>query len=271
MLLPTFEATRTEAQQLRPYQTIESQGIVWYTWGSPENKTTRESATNTHAGLTTITKGTRKMATPDSTPNLPTKQCTKCGTTYPADPTFWHKDKNRKDGLSPWCKTCNCKNAKNWKKNNPERKRELNRAWVKANPEKQKESNDKWEAKNPEKLRAKARRWYAAHSEQCRTRSKQWRVANPSKVILQKHRRRALKLHVECVNTPFDAQAQLKRQHGKCYYCHCKLAVYHIEHVIPLSRGGSDHPDNKVLACPACNLSKRDKLPHEFTKGGRLL
>ena len=270
-MLPTFEATKNEAQQLRPYQTIESQGVVWYTRSSSINKTTHESATNTNVGLTVQGRVSSMSATTDSTPDLPTKQCTKCGATHPADPAFWHKDKNRKDGLSPWCKTCNSKNAKNWKKNNPERKRELNRAWVKANPEKQKESNDRWAAKNPEKLRAKARRWYAAHPEQCRTRSKQWRVANPSKVILQKHRRRALKLHVEGAGIPFDAQAQLKRQHGKCYYCQCKLTEYHIDHVIPLTRGGSDHPDNKVLACPSCNLKKYNRLPHEWTKGGRLL
>lgn len=267
-MLPGLEITkpRTEAQTLRPYQEVESQDVVWYTMGSFINKTTHESAENTDVGLTTITKGTRKMATSDST----TKTCTKCKQTYPATIEYWHKDKNRKDGLSPWCKDCNCANAKKWKRNNPERKRELNRQWQQANPEKYKLSNQKWAEKNPEKIRAKSRRWYAAHTDICRKKSKQWRVANPSKVILQKHRRRALKQGVDS-SSSFDEQAQLKRQHGKCYYCQTKLTEYHIDHVVPLSRGGSDHPDNKVLACPSCNLHKYNRLPHEWSKGGRLL
>lgn len=47
-----------------------------YNIDSSTNKTTHESATNTDAGLTTITKGSRKMATIDSTPDsgTPSKQ-----------------------------------------------------------------------------------------------------------------------------------------------------------------------------------------------------
>ena len=31
-----------------------------------------------------------------------------------------------------------------------------------------------------------------------------------------------------------------------------------IEHIIPLARGGSSEEDNLWLACPRCNLHKRD-------------
>lgn len=34
------------------------------------------------------------------------KRCTKCGSEYPATPEYFHKDKNRKDGLYPTCKLC---------------------------------------------------------------------------------------------------------------------------------------------------------------------
>ncbi|MBZ5623051.1 MAG: HNH endonuclease [Acidobacteriia bacterium] len=37
-----------------------------------------------------------------------------------------------------------------------------------------------------------------------------------------------------------------------------------IDHYIPLSKGGTNFPDNIVLACWPCNNRKRAKLPSEF-------
>jgi hypothetical protein len=50
----------------------------------------------------------------------------------------------------------------------------------------------------------------------------------------------------------------------RCEYCrmHQSLqgATFHIEHILPRSRGGSDDPDNLALACPRCNLQKSDRI-----------
>jgi hypothetical protein len=49
----------------------------------------------------------------------------------------------------------------------------------------------------------------------------------------------------------------------RCEYClmHQSLqgATFHIEHINPSSRGGSDNPDNLALACPRCNLLKSNR------------
>ncbi len=34
------------------------------------------------------------------------KKCSKCKQVYPADAKFFHKHRNRKDGLDNWCKEC---------------------------------------------------------------------------------------------------------------------------------------------------------------------
>lgn len=49
----------------------------------------------------------------------------------------------------------------------------------------------------------------------------------------------------------------------QCIYCGAieKLTV---EHMIPLSRGGPDHPDNAVMVCGSCNSSKGNKRLYEF-------
>ena len=63
--------------------------------------------------------------------------------------------------------------------------------------------------------------------------------------------------------------AQRCRQHGHCYWCGSKVGQHcHVDHVIPLSKGGSNGPENIVISCVACNLRKYDKLPQEF--GDRL-
>lgn len=50
-----------------------------------------------------------------------------------------------------------------------------------------------------------------------------------------------------------------------CFYCNSTLKLQ-IEHMIPLSRGGTHTEDNVTLACQKCNLTKGIKLPKEFIK-----
>jgi 5-methylcytosine-specific restriction endonuclease McrA len=45
--------------------------------------------------------------------------------------------------------------------------------------------------------------------------------------------------------------------------------TYHVDHLIPLARGGHNNPSNIVITCPFCNQSKKDKTPYEWI--GRLL
>jgi 5-methylcytosine-specific restriction endonuclease McrA len=84
------------------------------------------------------------------------------------------------------------------------------------------------------------------------------------------HRRRAHERAAEGHFTAQDIQNLLKGQRGKCAECKKKLEKYHIDHIIPLTRGGSNWPHNLQLLCPPCNLSKGNKLPHEFDGSGQM-
>ena len=44
----------------------------------------------------------------------------------------------------------------------------------------------------------------------------------------------------------------------KCHYCGNKTIDLEIDHVIPLSKGGSNKQGNLVLACQKCNREKGD-------------
>jgi len=65
---------------------------------------------------------------------------------------------------------------------------------------------------------------------------------------------------------------QIKERDGDaCRYCGCKVSWVDrkgptggtYDHVTPISTGGSDGPDNVVVACRGCNSIKRDRTPEQ--------
>ena len=64
--------------------------------------------------------------------------------------------------------------------------------------------------------------------------------------------------------TPDDVLEKFNNQEGKCL-CGVDLkAAYHIDHVIPLSRGGTNWAHNIQLLCASCNLHKGSRLMEEW-------
>jgi 5-methylcytosine-specific restriction endonuclease McrA len=53
-----------------------------------------------------------------------------------------------------------------------------------------------------------------------------------------------------------------------CFYCDVKMNPnrMHLEHKIPVSRGGGNQRGNLALACPSCNLKKGRKTHEEFLR-----
>ena len=51
------------------------------------------------------------------------------------------------------------------------------------------------------------------------------------------------------------------RQEGKCAGCKIEFLfkIMEVDHVVPRSRGGTDHPENLQLLCPNCNRIKGDR------------
>ena len=54
------------------------------------------------------------------------------------------------------------------------------------------------------------------------------------------------------------------RAAGRCEYCRMyqslQGATFHVEHVVPRSRGGHSQLDNLAWACPSCNLHKANRI-----------
>lgn len=60
---------------------------------------------------------------------------------------------------------------------------------------------------------------------------------------------------------------QVKIRHGSiCYHCGNYADKGHCDHLIPLSKGGTDAIDNLVWSCGQCNLKKGNKMPDKLPK-----
>lgn len=58
----------------------------------------------------------------------------------------------------------------------------------------------------------------------------------------------------------WEIRSYLLEKFGRrCVYCHRSNVPFEIDHLIPLSRGGSNRVSNLVLSCHNCNLAKGDK------------
>lgn len=54
---------------------------------------------------------------------------------------------------------------------------------------------------------------------------------------------------------------KLALQNGLCVYCKIDVTIkYHVDHIIPLAKGGKHEPSNIQILCPSCNLKKSAKL-----------
>ena len=100
-----------------------------------------------------------------------------------------------------------------------------------------------------------------------------WKKANPEKVRVDAHVRRARKQAAEGSHSADELKALFERQQGKCAYCSKSIRKgYHVDHVIPLARGGSNWITNIAFACARCNTSKGATDPIAFAQRlGRLL
>jgi len=66
--------------------------------------------------------------------------------------------------------------------------------------------------------------------------------------------------------TSIDVLNCLKRNNFKCFYCNdnIKTKTWHLEHVVPISKGGLNSFDNIAPSCKICNLMKGSLFKEDF-------
>jgi 5-methylcytosine-specific restriction endonuclease McrA len=108
----------------------------------------------------------------------------------------------------------------------------------------------------------KAKRREFSASQRGRLNNEKYRRTSKGRAVGQKRSAnyRARLASAEGTVTAQDWIDILERHRHRCYYCKKKTIRMTLDHVIPLSKGGRNSPENVVPACQSCNCAKRDKM-----------
>lgn len=154
-----------------------------------------------------------------------------------------------------------------WRVKNPEKQKEYNRKQYNKDIEGNNERNREYHNKNRDRLHLQKREYYYKNKEHLTLKRKEWAQTPKGKSCIRRRdiNKRARRKEAEGFFTVEDIKDLYATQGGRCYYCSIEIETgYHIEHMTPLSRGGSNWIDNICLACAPCNLSKHTKTAKEF-------
>lgn len=104
--------------------------------------------------------------------------------------------------------------------------------------------------RNPEKIQAANKKVWAERKEEERLRNK----------TKHEYRKNAIGTF-----TKEDVLDRFDRQAGLCFYCFSQLEPgYHVDHFVPIAKGGTNTKENIVCSCPTCNLQKNAHMPEVF-------
>lgn len=205
--------------------------------------------------------------------SIPQHQCIKCKAFYPSTREYWHRDRMT---LKTICKKCCAEYGWAYRNRDPEeylkkqRERQSNRkdkrrAYDVANAERIAQKKREWRKANPDKVKKHKRDSQRRNSESHSIRNKRYRQRYPEKIREQSRVKWARRKTTEGKYTTEDIERLYEEQHGYCAYCGIRLfEEFHVDHVVPITRGGTNYYDNLLLACPHCNQSKNDKLVNEW-------
>lgn len=232
--------------------------------------------------------------------SIPQRTCTKCHTPFPATLEYFHKQKNGKYGLSSWCITChravNNANLKERRATDPElvqRQNEYKKEYRETHREEIAAYNKEYYWSRVEQERERVRVNHVRFAVQRReyrlkydkkpevvSRRNRWakgyyanRIKNDPEFKLRtqtgKRNYKLRKRNATGSHTASDIAALYAEQEGRCAYCGVTVfwdivGDIHVDHIIPLARGGANDLSNLAIACADCNLSKSKKAPDEW-------
>jgi hypothetical protein len=137
------------------------------------------------------------------------------------------------------------------------------RQYQKDHPEKIRELNKAWRAKNKDRLRVMWRLRQLEHYQEILAYNRAWHKAHPEVARRRVYRRRLNLAKIEGSHTKAEFEEKCVFFKGRCVYCGEKKPLYP-DHVVPVSKGGTDYISNIVPACWSCNSSKQAKSEEEF-------
>jgi 5-methylcytosine-specific restriction endonuclease McrA len=179
----------------------------------------------------------------------------------------FYREPRAPDGRYARCKSCHQLATVSWRNRNLEKTNQDAALWRARHQERSRSTQRKHA--NTDKRRAQRRQWRTDNHDtelaKERNRQRSFRKNSPERHRALKLKRRALKVAAQGHHTAEQLKDLYRKQHGNCAICLIKLnGKYDADHIVALSRGGSNFISNIQLLCAPCNRSKRDKDPIEY-------
>jgi 5-methylcytosine-specific restriction endonuclease McrA len=160
--------------------------------------------------------------------------------------------------------------AKEYRKNN----KKVRKVWREKNKEKIRiQSKKRWEKYSKDNQFIEKLQEYRKNNRgKKRKQLREWRKNNSLKVKIYSQkdnlrRRKAGKVTTALLQLVYERNI---KRFGRltCYLCGLpiQLGEEHLEHKIPVSRGGTSVYENLGIACASCNSSKHTKTEEEYRK-----
>ena len=192
------------------------------------------------------------------------KICSKCKINKPPE-EFGNRTK-ASDGKRSACKTCESSQKQKYYQNNKSIIIEKNKKY-KANEDKEASKLYKQKYNKSEKGKITRAKYYQNNKEKLKERSKNYKKSENGKLssAATSNKRRADKIGSS--DNTITAQTLcdlLTMQSNKCYYCSIildKNVNKHLDHYMPISKGGTHSISNVVWSCSKCNLTKSATIP----------
>lgn len=165
-----------------------------------------------------------------------------------------------------------CSATRKWYSENKERASEYNRMHYLRNKDRYAEWRRNWISENPERKRIREQQWRKENRSILLGKTKEWKRRNHDKVIAYNRNRRSLEKGASGKHSAKDIESIYILQRGKCAHCCKRVGLkFHVDHIVPLAKGGSNWPHNLQILCPPCNLGKQSKDPIDWKQQHGLL
>lgn len=186
-----------------------------------------------------------------------TKRCSKCGEVKSRSESFSRRARSS-DGYQSSCKQCDAAFYAAFRAANPDRTRAYSAAW---RPK-----------LDPERTRAYDREYQAVNAERIAENRTVWRAKNAARIEAQlaagRARKRGARIGDRAAYIAFVKHVRSAAS-IPCHWCGTATKRgarrRHLDHIIPLAKGGADSVDNLCVSCQRCNCAKGAKMPEEFT------
>ncbi len=159
------------------------------------------------------------------------------------------------------CVQCSAENRSSWRKKNPDKARDADKSFRDRNKEKVDAWTKSWRARNPEKVSKHNRDYYARTPGRAES-NKLWRDKNKDKKRRYEVKRRMkLKfIREDDLSERKKTEDRWQKMFDKCHVLFEKTGhKWHVDHIIPLSKGGRHHYSNFQILPAILNVRKSSR------------